>query len=356
MSPCIESNGAQFPPVLPDAGAKRVRGLAEVLAQDDMQEALYACCASDDIVHVRTESEEKSEKALKEALFNSKHDQKALCPDVRAKIVWFMRHVVEGLQLPEKSWFDMVMLFDLYCLRAHKPIEVGDLPSLCGAVVRLLKKFETVMFLPNEHALIMNIMQLAEYLRQAGHTIPHPAVTLESLEAHEHLVLTTLDWRINLSSVDSWMSAFYARMNTLTGQVLLPTLHLTWNHSLGLARAMLLMSGTSLSLSRRHAARGLLGIGFVAARLLAPDALGLGSLEELESMLGMCTPQNDTADGNTKVPEAQEVNSACHQFFLELLQVTTGSSLATLQEDCKLVESEMRTHLRQRREVHFETL
>lgn len=338
-----------------------VPSLAEVLAREDMQEALFACCASDDVVDARTESEEKSEHALKQAISNKPHDQDVLCPEARSMVVWYMRHVVDSMRLPEKSWFDLVMLLDLYCLRAPILVQVGDLPCLCGALVRLLKKFETVIPLPNEDDLLTSIMHLAQHMRQAGHTVPHPAVTLESLQAKEQLVLNTLDWNIKLSSVDSWMSAFYARMNTITGQVLLPTLRLTWNHSLDLARTMLLQSGSQLSLSRRHAARGLLGIGFVAARLLAPDALDLDmdSLEESFQKMPGGTPQwqNGTGSDETLVPVvAQAVPAACHVFFLELLQVTTGSSLAALREDCKLVQNELRSRVRKLEKVHHESI
>jgi len=350
---------------LNSAGPAIHRGLAHLLAQDEMQDQLSACCASDDTVNVRTEFEERQMKALMEALSTSsiQQDQEVLCPEVRKIVVWFMAHVVESMNLPEKTWFDMVTLLDLYCLRSSKPIEVGDIPSLCGALVRLLKKFDTVIP-SSDDDLMVYIMHLAQYLRNAGHTVPHPAVSLQSLETHEKVVLEALDWKINLSSVDTWMSTFYARMNSLTGQALLPTLRLTWNHSLGLARTMLMQKGSSLSLSRRHAARGLLGIGFVAARLLAPEVLGLDSLDDLEEPFNQLLAMNDTNKDSTVAggppgqlnPSAQVMPAGCHEFFLELLQVTTCSSLAALQEDCRLVQHEMKNGPRTPKQVHYESI
>jgi len=307
-----------------DAGAQHFRDLANVLAQDDMQEFLSARSASDEMMGIVAKREEKTLLHVQ---------QEGLRPEMRRIVVCFMAKVLESLHMPEKSWFDAVMLLDVYCLCAQRPVEVGDLPALCAALVRLLLKIETVSSLP-ESDLVVCSEQLACTLRHEGHEVAAPAVTKESVEIHEHLVLQALHWQINLSNVDAWMAAFYARTNALTGHVLLPTLASTWQKCYGLARTMLLHSATRRSFTRRQTAQGLLGIAFVAGGLVPPDALDLDGSGALE---GMSIPSEFP-----NAPAAQVVPSACQPFFLDLLQVVTGQSVETLQEDCKLMQVEMR--------------
>jgi hypothetical protein len=371
MAPCVENSPLTSACLTEKADLQHlncprnfnVRGLAEVIAQDAIQDALYACCASDETIQVRAESEDKSQEALIN-LLNS--GSKGLNPELRTIVAWFMAHVCESMCLPENLWFDMVTLLDVYSLRSPAPVRVGDLPALCGALVRLLKKMETVQFLPNEDHLLSLTNQLAAYLRQGGHDVAHPAVTLDSLEAQEKLVLKTLDWNIHLSSVNTWMAAFYARMNTLTGQVLLPSLRVTWSHSMSVARTMLLQSGASLSFSRRHSARGLLGLAFVALRLLRPEDLGLDSSDDMEgifikqpsdasqtSPIASCSPPIGVADGPIGTSKVASSTVDHSQFFLELLQVATGSDLEGLMEDCELIYNELRNHGRSRKQEHY---
>jgi len=306
-------------------------GATEVLGREAVQEVLDAHGISDELVEIWTEREER---VLFEGPPPVDVQQGGLAPDVRSVALWFMAHLVKVMCLPEKSWFDVVLLLDVYCLRAPSPVRVTDLPALCGALARLLKKVDMVGYLTNEYELLMHTMRLAQYLRQAGHTVEDTAVTAEKLGELEENVLQVLRWRINLPCVDSWMSLFCARMNTLTRQSLFKPLASIWQQSQCFARTMLLQRATCLRFSPRHLVQGLLGIGFVAVRMLPPEALGLEGSDELEGLFFQ-----QPSEG---MPPLQEMPLGHQKFLLELLQVATGSSLDALKSDCKLVQDEMR--------------
>lgn len=327
-----EHKRADFGASIKDQGAAAFSGLAETLGWEVVQEALYDQGTTDELMKIWMEREEK----MFMPLHTSIAQEECLSEDVRSVVLWFMAHLLRVVAVPEKSWFDVVALFDAYCLHAPSPVQVEGLPSLCGALARLVRKVDKVGFLPNESDLWACTMQLAQCLRQAGHTIDHPATTKEKLSYQEEQVLQVLEWRILLPSVDAWMSAFCSRMNTLSRQVLQSALAWIWQRGLGLARTMLLQRAHSHSFSPRHLVQGLLAMGFVAARMLSPDTLGLEGNDEWESLFLHQQPEVK--------PPAQTLHLAQQQLLLEVLQVATGSSLETLQEDCKMVETEMRNN------------
>jgi len=298
-----------------------VAGLIAALEREDMQEYLDRQGASNALLDIYAEREEKAFSRVR---------QEGLPQDVRAVAVWLMVMMVKRMRLPEKSWFDVVLLFDLYCQSAPMPVKVTDLPALCGAVARLLLKMETCMAAMHDGTFMECTMLLAQYLRQAGHTVEHAAITDEDLETQEQLVLQVLRWQINLPSVSSWMSLFHSRMFALSGPQSLPSLTLTWQYALYMANSMVMKVPSTL-LAPRHVTQGFLCLGFVAARLVPPEAVGLKETDDLQGLVSQELPAYYT----------QGVAAGGCDFYLGMLQVATGSSLAVLVEDCVFVRDAM---------------
>lgn len=301
--------------------------------QEATHEALEGHAASDDLMQIWREREERALSQLSDGL-KPEEGAQAIHEDVRGRVLWFMAHLVKIAGLPEKSWFDAVVLLDTYCARADSPIPVGDLPALCVALVKLLKKMDSQALLSNDSQLWGCAMQMAHHLRQVGHDIEHPAVTREKCEMQEVAVLKALRWQIALPNVNTWMLAYCARMNTFSKQELLPALAWIWQQSRCLARTLLLHRAISQSYSSRHLVQGMLGVGFVAAGMLSPDSLGLKDMQDLESIFSQ--------QHNEAVPSPKPVWSQQHQqLLLEVYQAATCSTLDDLENDCKLVQAEM---------------
>jgi hypothetical protein len=189
---CHDSSPEEARPVVP---SKLCHEKAAMLGQEmeEMHEALEERGISDVLVKVWIEREVRVLSGDTCEGFEEEESIHSLGQDLRGRALWFMAHLVKILGLPEKSWFDAVALFDAYCIRNKNPIDIGDLPTLCGAVARLVKKMDSSSFLPNECELWACTMQMAQCLRQAGHNVGHPAVTRPKLKTFEEAVLQALN-------------------------------------------------------------------------------------------------------------------------------------------------------------------
>jgi hypothetical protein len=303
---------------------QRIRnGLTEQLATLEVQEILDTHGASDEMLEILKERETRAVGQMPD-LINA--DGKA-----RESVVWCMAHLVECSRMldRDRSWFEAVMLFDVYCCRCR--VKVQDYPIVCAALIRLLQKVDNAVAAPRDHDLINTVTKLSEWLRQMGHEVSPSSLTVEALEVHEMAILEALRWQIKLPTVDQWMSAFCARMSALTRQGLMPILVPVWQQSMPLARALFMRFEMCSRLSPQHVANGLLCMGCVAHGLISPEAVGLDSLSDLE---GIFLP------GGPEIPSAYL--GGMNEFSSELLQLATGSSLGDLQEDCKMVLTELK--------------
>jgi hypothetical protein len=312
------------------------------------QDKLDDICASDDLLEAWAEREEKMFSYVLNDLSLSANNDHGVDRDARQKVLWFMGHFVKILQLSEKSWFDAVLLLDLYCLRSSSYVEVGDLPALCAAIVRLLKKFDNGV-VPNNYELEACASHLAILLRQAGHTIDHHAVTAEEIDVRETSVLQVLRYQINMPSFFSWMSIYCARINILSRQMLMPVLSSIWQHSVELARAILLHQAVDPAVCTRRIVNGLLGIGFVAVRLLPPSSLDLVGSSDFQGVFGSLL---DLAS----IPEVAAGEDLLPDSFLEMLQAVTCSTLESLCQSSKLVLEALRSISSQNNRYHHNSI
>lgn len=316
-----------------DQGGNRAgQVLASLLAGEDVQEALDAQCASDEYMRFSQEREEKLLGTPPSKAISTAQESQSICPDVRRAFMGFVGRLIAALQLPEKCLFEAQLLIDIHLQRSATPVQVAELPALCGAVVRIIKKVDNAQVIPNSRGILAYAAQFAQWLRQAGHNMDPSAITEKSLAEQEQLVLQAVRWQLSLPTVDSWMSAFCARMNLLTRQAVFPSLVAIWQQSIPLAQRMFSQRANSERFSPKHVSQGLLGLGCVVAGLLPANALGLEADEDLSSFFPQIPPQ--PANGSAQAELRQ-------QFFVELLQSATRSGLAELRIDCRLVLTEL---------------
>lgn len=319
-------------------GNNRVsRVLNDLLLDDDVQEALDGQCASDDFMSICTEREERAFRIKSRKVESSL--QKQLDTDVRKRAITFTWRLIAG-SLHEESWSDsVVVLFDAYCCRATSPVQVEDVPALCVVLPMLLQKADNADIGARSSVLWQRLVfslcanQFKQSLREAGHEVSTSIVTEKTVSDQEVLFLKELSWQINLPTVESWMSSYCARMNTLTRRAMIQTLVSVWQQSLQIARAFLFRRAGCPDLPPQRVARGLLALGCAAARLLPPESLGIDEDHDLETLFTQLPPAGS-------LPAQSKVRQ---QFFEELLKVATCSSLKTLREDCNVMWTVLQT-------------
>lgn len=298
--------------------------LVGLLSDRAEQEALDGQCASDEFMAIHRDREARM------FAFTSSNVEEAI-QDLRSLAITFMGRLVCGFRHSDKAWFDAVLLFDLYCLRATTHVQAQDLPAICTALVMLLQKADDSMSVPRMDNLVTYGNNFRQFLN-AQHNIDAPVLTANVVSEREMLVLEALRWQINMPTVDVWLSCICARINSLTRMSLLAMLVPVWQQSLLLARAIVLAHPFLPSLTPERLARGLLSLGCVAAKLLPRSSFGIRETDNL----GEAFPMQPV------FVAASEQEDARNEFLTEAMQLATRSTLATLQEDCELVRIALR--------------
>lgn len=307
---------------------RSARVLASIFLEEHVQEALDGQNASDDFMRVWTEREERAFASNDHKAPLPPPSQSHLSIELRQAAIRNMERNIVISSLPQKSWFDAVLLFDLYCWRAPSPVLAADLPVLCGAIIRLLSKMDDGVSVPNSIRLVSCAVQFANRLRQEGHTMNLFLVTEQEMVKQELVVTEVLRWQLNTPTVETWMSAFCARMDTLTQKRMHPAILSTWKQSICSARNLFMQRPASQTFSPQRVASGLLALGLIAADLVPATCLDLHERNNFGTI-----PQS--------VGSPKASDQTRQQFFLELLQVSTMSDIEALQHDVSLVNHEL---------------
>jgi hypothetical protein len=292
--------------------------IAELCAREDNQELLEQLGASDELLEIWEERESN--------MLDNNPAQQALDPNVRAFCAWFFSNQLECNLLQDKLWYEAVLLLDVFCLRSPNPVEVADLPSYCGAVLHLVAKMDDALVSVNEVHCLEGGERLKAWLQHSGHAMDHGPLTQWRLDEKELEVLRVLQWQLAMPTVTSWMYAFCTRILTLSKQAWLPLVIPVWEQSCVLARVLVSRCAATCSLTPRRIAQGLLGIGCVALKLLAPEAMGM----------------SDGCEDIFRNMPVREIPSGHHHLVLNMLEVATTSTLSDLAEDCMLVRDLIR--------------
>jgi len=244
---------------------------------------------------------------------------------IREGTLRFMSHLTQAMNLQEKFWFQAVMLFDIYCLSVPGGLMIEKIPVTCVSLLKLLKKMDCTMVGSEVADLSPLGNHLAQWLETLGHTVP-PA-TRGLMAKSELSILQVLKWQLDVPTVESYLSIFCARANTLTQSVFMASLNWIWEQSICYARMMVIQQA-STSQPPMQIAAGLLALGCVSARLLPIVAIRpiKVSAETWDQNFAECHPHG-------VIPEC-ELDPAQIQSMLQLLQVSTGLSLEKIQEAC----------------------
>eukprot|EP00404_Azadinium_spinosum_P025594 CAMPEP_0180678476 /NCGR_PEP_ID=MMETSP1037_2-20121125/68400_1 /TAXON_ID=632150 /ORGANISM="Azadinium spinosum, Strain 3D9" /LENGTH=339 /DNA_ID=CAMNT_0022708117 /DNA_START=41 /DNA_END=1061 /DNA_ORIENTATION=+ len=230
----------------------------------------------------------------------------------------------------DKGWFDAVTLFDVYCKNCPGGVKIELLPATCVSLVKVLKKVDISTINMKGSNLSVHATQLAQWLRQLGYTLEHD-VTEEQLSQQELELMSALAWQINLPSVLQWVSMFSSRFNVFTQNLFLPSLNWVWESGMFYMRMVVMRQASSEDFLPRRMANGLLGLGFIGARLLPVEALRPSKLTpaDWEQLFTQSQLQG-------VVPTCVLQPSHCLR-VIEFLQAATDSSLEEIKEDCEAV-------------------
>jgi len=328
MESSISRDNSGFPLIANDPTAPwnaLVRGI-----DSEIEDALDAQGVANELLEDWKEREERALKPQKEG-----SEAWALHPQVRQTALRFVGHIAQLVGLPQKSWYEATTLLDVYILKTvdsklKMQTAIEDLPSICSALVAILKKNDCATALVSPSNFVPQACLFAQYLQTLGLCAVNKAVTCEMIKTQEKNVLEALGWRINVPTTESWTSTYSARFNVLTRSSLKPSLEWVWQCSLFGARLIMMRQAVNEELPPRVLAAGLLGMGLVGARLLPLEAIRPPQMtsEEWKQLYEQIQPQEPQP---TCVFEPRHVRC-----FLELLQVTVGADLADIKEDCRL--------------------
>jgi hypothetical protein len=275
----------------------------------------------------------------------------ALPPQARDMALRFNAWFVNLLNMPFETWFQSAALLDVYCRRYTGPDLMDRLPATCVALVKMLKKVDNAGVSMKGSNLSVHAGHLGEALRREG--IRTDITTEEMLNEQEMSLLMTVDWKMAIPSIESWLSTYCTRFNVLTKRLLVPSLLWVWERTVFCARILMMHNPATVALPPRRQANGLLGLGFVSARLLPLDAirpekqcptvweqLFLQIQEQLFLQIQGTTAQQ------VGVPTCVLRENHAKR-ILELLRVTlgTGSDLEDLQQDCEDVALQLHSAL-----------
>lgn len=260
----------------------------------------------------------------------------------------FMCHLAHAMGLQQKSWFDAVNQFDVFCALYAPGLVVNDISGLCTAIVTLLQKQDG----PHYHAcerpsLICIVNQLVEWLRQQG--VPVAEVTEDCVDLWEGRILEVLEWNCIMPSVEMWSSASYARLNALSRSVYSNHLGIAWKQSVHNLKRLLLLFACSNDLQPRNLAGGMMCLMLVNVRLLPLDAFRPACLSAEAWASLYQQSQNQSEQEPCAVPPAEA------ERLLKLLAISTGRSVAGLQEDCRAA-AELCKEANQAAQVHEATV
>lgn len=313
---------------------KQIRNTVLALfAREDTQDILEVHCASDELLDVW---DEKEQRATLE-----KQSCHALPEDVRRVVVGHLAYLLTNLGMNERAWFDAVTVFDAYCGRAGSgtkeapAIRLSDVPALCVAIAKVMRKLDNSEdYSPREEYIFKEFLKhVAQWLEALDYDFAGWELVSTNVQEHRILKATALC----LPNVETWLLAMCTRINVIAQRVLIQTLNARWQQAMNgvwqrgirLAQNFLLHRTATADIKPRQLAQGLLALGLTTSRLLPVEAMHLDGLSAPEwEWLQRETERSD--------PIATFV---MHQdeFMMELLQAATGTQMDLLIKDCQFV-------------------
>lgn len=244
-----------------------------------------------------------------------------------------LRFLADLMGLSQNGLLDAALLLDLYCF--CKDASVKMLPATCLAVVTLLKKNGNSAFQIDPLALSKYASQFAQWLHHLGY-ITYDVVSSDTVFKQEEALLRELGWHINAPSIQKWMSVFCDRFDVLSNRQFTSSLEWIYEKSIFFAVMLAMQGVTAISVPPQRMANGLFGLFLIIAHLLPFDALRPVKVTALEwEELFLENLSQGTLPSYVLPAEAEAG-------VRQLLHLTTGCELPTLQADAYGVIATMR--------------
>lgn len=263
-------------------------------------------------------------------------DASPLDPVMREAALQILHVLGEVAGLGLAGWYTAAVLFDAQYLRRKSRVHEA-LPTVCAAVVSLVRKTDSSTWRCRADALADKASELARGL----HVYPHSAdceVKLQDLLQEERAILKTMGWRLDIPSVFSWMSALCERFNIVSCGLVASNLEFVFQQlALPGARTLVMRNAATPELAPRRVANGLFCLGLVTAQLMPLDALRPDELDS-QSWEALFTR------GPGAVPRCALPPGHARQIF-EVLQVAAGCDADTLKADALAVALELQAAL-----------
>lgn len=234
----------------------------------DLQDALYHAGVSDEMMDVMAARERRAFSRRGNKPLNAAFDEQ-----LRAYAVNFMWSLCQIVQLGPTSGSQAAVIFDVVCLHRPGGVCAEHLPVLCTMIAKVMKKLDNATVCLLNSSLVPHAEQLATYLRRAGHHVPE--VDKEAMLAEERFLLNTLQWEIEHTTIENWISTLVSRFNILTCGAHASKLSRVAQQSMLCARALAMKFPATADLPPLKLARGLVGLGFVCVGMLPVEVAPL---------------------------------------------------------------------------------
>jgi len=265
---------------------------------------------------------------MESEIWHAKDSDNVIPSPVRSVTLKFMQFVARDLKLPPEAWYEMVVVFDLYILRASRNDLLESLVLVSGGVIRLIAKLGSQYALCSDiDALLqMELPKLANWFVTHGYLASTPSLSDRDIDDMEKDVLTILEWRINLPTVMTWSRCFLTRFSVLTQQKYKASLHWLWVH-MATQLDYFVQEGLSPDLAPQQLAMAFFVLGLASANLIPLNVVfEEKDVASREAFLS-CQP-----DGAAIMEDA---SNGPLKLFCQLLEISTTASIPSLQRACR---------------------
>lgn len=305
-------------------GADLVTSMEQM--SEDIQEKLEALGAANELIVLWAQRDAAFAMAAEEGARASLVQHK-LMAGVREGALRHIESIAKRVGCQWIAVFECAALFDNYCSRPGG-VSVEALPSLCVAVVKIVRTVSDATAHIGGPELVELAMGVAQWLWSSGLTEQRMTITEEEIFARELELLDVVGWNVQIPTVESWASVLLARLNAITSGQYLHNIQWMWQTHLFHTMRLVLFKQADPKFEPGHAACGLLGLALIAARLVPPDALKPDDMDvtEWKRLLVQGQPQGRT--------EQCLLPAEKSDVLLSQLPLVTGRSLGALRNDC----------------------
>eukprot|EP00930_Biecheleria_cincta_P027613 TRINITY_DN19367_c0_g1_i1.p1 TRINITY_DN19367_c0_g1~~TRINITY_DN19367_c0_g1_i1.p1 ORF type:complete len:353 (+),score=44.04 TRINITY_DN19367_c0_g1_i1:50-1060(+) len=265
---------------------------------------------------VTTERVQRCKACEQEALAPAMQAGPPLQARIRSYALEFIKYVILNKRMHQHAWVQAVSLLDTYWLKVSGSIPM--LPATCVCLVRLVQKFNNEMpvLIPDQTSTWLPFAcEMAQGLGMLGFHCPE--ITETTLDSHELEICRAMNWKMDVTTVEWWISVFSTRFHLLTSN----SVKENSEAMMFMARQLIKHEPASLQFSHRKLALGVFSIGLVMAGLMHVDILRPPAA---------IPSGGDAAFGQSE--PTHETTPMANQMWIEALEATTCSEVHVLRQ------------------------